>query len=713
MKNSIYILLPGIAFVFVFSSCADPVDPLIELRNERSRLAKIPRRLIMNNDGCDALYFPRKDIVTPENFLKLRTSNLSGKQVDALFYCSLSSGFGQFTHDTKVAALLENPPPSEGYGADKRNISRDLVNKGTDPVRIVNEFAHKTGMEFFWSMRMNDTHDVAHTPDKPYFLFPQLKKDHPEWLISDHIKRTTHGRWSSVNYALPEIRDLAFRYIEEVCQNYDVDGIEMDFFRHLTYFPSVANGGKASEEEREMFNELMRRIRTMSEVEGLKRKRPILLAIRIPDSVGFCRDMGFDIEKWLNEGLVDIFIPSGYFRLQHWEETISLGHKHGVQVIPCLSDPRVKGETRFKRRSVEGYRGRAANAWAAGADGLEIYNQFDPDWPMWNELGSAESLKNKDKLYFVTPMDGTADSWMANGEAHRKMPRLSPKYPEFLEPGKHFVTEIVLAEDVNQKMEAELHFDLPTVIDTKRLEVRINDKLLKNGKVKKRWIDYPLFGDHLNKGINKIDILLLPGKSSETDEGWTVVYNEDAKPGYPWVTDPRDQPKAVEVSVKDGAVLISDKGKIPGDYYYYRYNWGADSTHKNVVEARVKVLSDDSYLIFGNGRSGERLRLSPGEIGLHHYKNVKLAMDTTTDFHTYRLEMQNDDLLIYVDGKLALDAKGKFAPRKGYRNKIAFGAANSTEIGAALWDFVKVRTINAGQALKDIAISVNYPKPKN
>ena len=34
-----------------------------------------------------------------------------------------------------------------------------------------------------------------------------------------------------MDYGRPEIRDLAFRFVEEVCRNYDVDGVELDFVK--------------------------------------------------------------------------------------------------------------------------------------------------------------------------------------------------------------------------------------------------------------------------------------------------------------------------------------------------------------------------------------------------------------------------------------------------------------------------------------------------
>ena len=56
------------------------------------------------------------------------------------------------------------------------------------------------------------------------------------------------GTWSCVDYAVPEIRETAFRFFEEACQKFDVDGFELDLLRHACFFKSVAGGGRASRE---------------------------------------------------------------------------------------------------------------------------------------------------------------------------------------------------------------------------------------------------------------------------------------------------------------------------------------------------------------------------------------------------------------------------------------------------------------------------------
>jgi len=68
------------------------------------------------------------------------------------------------------------------------------------------------------------------------FRANKLKLAHPEWLIGRADQPPKYGSWSAVDFGVPEIRELAFRYCEEVCGNYDVDGIELDFFRHAFLF---------------------------------------------------------------------------------------------------------------------------------------------------------------------------------------------------------------------------------------------------------------------------------------------------------------------------------------------------------------------------------------------------------------------------------------------------------------------------------------------
>ena len=217
------------------------------MREQRREAAHRQRRIIFNNDGDDVLAYA--DEPTAEALLKVRTSPLLGSQADAVFYCTTQT-FGMSLHNSRVTQIQTSR--EEVYA---KNIVPDLIAQDTDALRIMVDFCHSNGMEAFWSMRMNDVHDG----DPRYtYMFPRFKQEHPEYLFGTLENRPTAIRdsriWAGVDYAQPAVREMAFRTIEEVCQNYDIDGIELDFFRHPVFFKRQAWGEPLGQEELDMMN---------------------------------------------------------------------------------------------------------------------------------------------------------------------------------------------------------------------------------------------------------------------------------------------------------------------------------------------------------------------------------------------------------------------------------------------------------------------------
>ena len=229
---------------------------LEELRQQRRQAAHRERRMIFNNDGDDVIYTKKEP--TAEALLALRTTPLVGSQVDGIFY-SNSLCFGQSLHNSNV---MEPFTCTEAMFSN--NVLPELIAGGIDPIQVMVEFGRKHGIEIFWDMRMNDTHDSMLGGYGPY-LRPKFKLDHPEYLVGTRDRPPKCGTWTSVDYARPEVRELAYRFFEEVCQTFAVDGVEMDFFRHACFFKSVAQGGTASQEERDSMTGFVRRIREMTE----------------------------------------------------------------------------------------------------------------------------------------------------------------------------------------------------------------------------------------------------------------------------------------------------------------------------------------------------------------------------------------------------------------------------------------------------------------
>ena len=402
------------------------ISSLETYREMRQEKLNRPRPVIHNNDGCDTYLYPADRKFSIPDFLDYRSAGLKGTDVSTISYCTISSSFGQFTHNTKVGeflTLIHNRPGS-------RNIVPEFVKLGTDPLKVTSKYAHENGFEFFWSNRVNDTHDSGHRPDNPYERWSKLKTKHPEFLFGAVGERLPHGRWSAVNFSHKEIRDLCVQYYTEVCENYDVDGIELDFFRHLFLFGDVARGNIASAAQLGMMTDMLTQIREMTERVGMKKGSPILILVRVPDSEEYCRGVGIDLEKWMAKGLADIVVGSGYFRLNPWKHLVELGGKYGVKVFAGLSEPRVKKEhPLLKRLQSPVYRARSAAALQAGVDGLYIFNEYNTRSQYLSEIGNKDKLKNKNNLYFVTYRNASPNSYLKDGGEFYNLPLITPSDP--------------------------------------------------------------------------------------------------------------------------------------------------------------------------------------------------------------------------------------------------------------------------------------------
>ncbi len=484
---------------------------LQQLRAARRTAAQKQRRLIFNNDGAEPVIYCRD--TSREEFLKYRTKGLENTHVDSIFYCSRSSGFSVFTHNTKIGEIFAS---KEGRYAN--NMTKELLAAGTDPIAVTVDFCHQHRMEGFWSMRMNDTHDGSGADYGPImFRANRLKNAHPEWLISNIKKKPKFGAWSAVDYAHAEIRDLAFQYIEEVCNNYDVDGIELDFFRHPVFFKRAAMSGTVcNDEERKQMTDFVHRIRSMTEVVGLKRGRPILVAMRVPDSVEYARDIGLDIEQWLAKDLMDLMIVGSYFRLNPWKMSADLGHKYNVRVYASLDESRVRDEASRKLRDTEqAYRGRALEAWQAGMDGIYLFNAFDPKHSMWKELGDAQLLANSPRDHFASVLGlGAAAGGALPHKNYMSLTQLNPAHPMAIQPGTSSSIAIHTGNQpsLNTKVVLRLHFK--QVPSASAITIQWNGVSLKSEKTSEDgWITCSVAPADCKAGENEVKISVSPDAS--------------------------------------------------------------------------------------------------------------------------------------------------------------------------------------------------------
>jgi hypothetical protein len=498
----------GFTWAIAAAETAEPIASVTELRAQRKHAAERQRRIIFNNDGNEPVYLCKD--TTPGELLGHRTTALAGSQVDSLFYCTWSSGFGLFTHDTKVGNVFATKE-----ALFSRNKSAEMLAAGTDPLRVMTGFGHAHGMEVFWSFRVNDTHDGSATDYGPVmFRANPLKLAHPEWLIGSPSGKPKFGAWSAVDFTRAEIRELAFRYVEEVCRNYEVDGVELDFFRHPVFFKRAAmTGTECSDDERALMSGLLRRIRAMTETEGMRRGRPILVAVRAPDSVEYSRASGLDLERWFADGLVDIFVAGGYFRLSPWSGSVALGHAHGVKVYASLDESRVRDEdSRKLRSSTAAYRGRALEAWQGGVDGVYLFNAFNPNNPIWRELGAPAALAtmNRDHFASVLGLGAAAGGAYPHAGCHN-LPRLNPAQPLTVKPGESARTTFDIGPAPAAGAVVVLRVRFKTAVPADAIALALNSQPLPAPEAKDAWLEFPVSPGALKSGVNEVQIALGPG----------------------------------------------------------------------------------------------------------------------------------------------------------------------------------------------------------
>lgn len=110
-------------------------------------------------------------------------------------------------------------------------------------------------------------------------------------------------------------------------------------------------------------------------------------------------------------------------------------------------------------------------------------------------------------------------------------------------------------------------------------------------------------------------------------------------------------------SIKGGILSIETSGTNVG--YFTKSVAGFNNATGSTAETKLKLLegpkSDINGAIFSlqDGRREGRMSFFPEYIKILDRNDVKasLWMDTTGDFHTYRIAMVEDRLRVYVDGE--------------------------------------------------------------
>jgi hypothetical protein len=271
---------------------------------------------------------------------------------------------------------------------------RALIDQGMDPLQLVLDRCIERGKETWVTFRPNEVHNVEQ-PD--HFILSSFYREHPEYHIGApgdplpdlhlEILGPVHPivqTWlpGGLDFAEQEVRDYTFAQIEEICQTYPIDGIDIDFQRFPIYF-------QFGQEEAgiPIMNDFVSTIREMTKCVGTERGRPLQLSVRIMAKPEQNRALGLDPFAWADEGLIDFVTVSHYLRN---EFTLPVREYRSLfpDNLPIYASIEYAPDA-------ETYRGLARDLWAEEPDGIMLFNFFagnPPPYDVIDEIGDRNYL---------------------------------------------------------------------------------------------------------------------------------------------------------------------------------------------------------------------------------------------------------------------------------------------------------------------------------
>lgn len=262
----------------------------------------------------------------------------------------------------------------------------DLYEAGVDWMAELAKQCRKRHVSPWASLRMNDMHGANNWSECYMNCAPQRD---PRFRLSGqqiNPKDGVNPMQQSLNYAHKEVRDYMLMLAKELINDYDFDGLELDWMRQ-----AFCLDAPASQKQTDVITEWHAEIRRLTRARVRKTGKPHPLGVRIPCRLGQLRAIGLDIRAMAKRGIIDFVAPSNGWQTSWDVPYDELRRELGDEItiygvvedapnwLHCLEPKSGKKYYRLLSTSAELLRGNAAGKLALGADGIEQFNFFCSD----------------------------------------------------------------------------------------------------------------------------------------------------------------------------------------------------------------------------------------------------------------------------------------------------------------------------------------------
>ena len=316
--------------------------------------------------------------------------------------CVLSEVADTYLYNIKrgedgLPVLDENGKAVKEYLTNERLPSvngkfRIMQQNNIDIIKMALDATKKRGIECWFSFRMND----HHCPDDPMF--------NSSFHYDNAKEIGVFGSNVFIDYTKKAVRNYYKNYIKELCENYDIDGIEFDFLRSCPIMTDV------SDENIEIVNEFLRELREIINDIAKNKGTVIQTAARTFATIERNECYGLAPSKWIGEGLIDLlilenwYIPTFYdIPVKKWREYIKQDNKANHKyTLLCGTDYAIKCgsddyHTKEMNMSLEQVKGFVSASYQNGADGIYFFNFFTDTKPFERYLG----IQSSDLSYYI------------------------------------------------------------------------------------------------------------------------------------------------------------------------------------------------------------------------------------------------------------------------------------------------------------------------
>lgn len=186
-----------------------------------------------------------------------------------------------------------------GYVRDGGDILQDFI-----------DACHEYHQAAFVSMRLNDVHHVEWCEKKGHtrgiHSISRFLIEHKDFMFGGDL-----NVWANraLNWIHPEVPAHLLCLIEEQCENYDIDGFELDFMRYPHMFNINSTTSEVRQEITENFIGSVRNILNRTQ----RGKKHRFLCVRVPSDIEMWDSIGLVPERLEALGVEMVNVSSSYF----------------------------------------------------------------------------------------------------------------------------------------------------------------------------------------------------------------------------------------------------------------------------------------------------------------------------------------------------------------------------------------------------------------